>query len=110
MMIVKHINSPLNFQENNSIITRIKLNPTQQSYTQPRSLFKISNSLEGRLLVDEFNPKIPIEKAITPPSSWYTSPSFNSLELDRIFYKGWQAVGMYDYVYICVCISVLFIY
>ncbi|KAM7473531.1 hypothetical protein LguiB_020774 [Lonicera macranthoides] len=45
------------------------------------------------VLVDEFDPKIPIEKALTPPSSWYTHPSFLSLELDRLFYRGWQAVG-----------------
>ncbi|KAM7274058.1 hypothetical protein ACFE04_028722 [Oxalis oulophora] len=55
-----------------------------------------SNSLEveeQRKLVHQFNPKIPIEKAITPPSSWYTHPSFHSLELNQLFYKGWQAVG-----------------
>ena len=41
----------------------------------------------------EFDPKIPIEKALTPPSSWYSLPSFYSFELDRIFYRGWQVVG-----------------
>ncbi|KAK8301266.1 hypothetical protein V6Z11_D04G009100 [Gossypium hirsutum] len=44
-------------------------------------------------IVREFDPKIPIEKAITPPSSWYTDPSFYAFELDRVFYRGWQAVG-----------------
>lgn len=44
-------------------------------------------------LVDEFDPNIPIEKALTPPSSWYTDPSFFDFELHRVFYKGWQAVG-----------------
>ncbi|KAJ4709206.1 Choline monooxygenase [Melia azedarach] len=44
-------------------------------------------------LVHDFDPKIPIEKAVTPPSSWYTDPSFLALELDRVFYRGWQAVG-----------------
>lgn len=45
--------------------------------------------------VDDFNPEIPIEEAITPPSSWYTDPSFLELELDRVFYRGWQAVGSF---------------
>lgn len=46
-------------------------------------------------LVHDFDPKIPIEKAVTPPSSWYTDPSFLALELDRVFYRGWQAVGLF---------------
>ncbi|KAF2317230.1 hypothetical protein GH714_018416 [Hevea brasiliensis] len=44
-------------------------------------------------LVDEFDPRIPMEKALTPPSSWYTDPSFYDYELHRVFYGGWQAVG-----------------
>ena len=44
-------------------------------------------------LVDQFDPTIPIERAVTPPSSWYTDPSFYALELDSVFYRGWQAVG-----------------
>ncbi|KAI3893909.1 hypothetical protein MKW92_022366 [Papaver armeniacum] len=58
----------------------------------------ICNSLSAddtrtQKLVKEFNPEIPIEKAITPPSSWYTDSLFLSLEFDRVFYRGWQAVG-----------------
>ncbi|XVF47583.1 hypothetical protein PTKIN_Ptkin03bG0121100 [Pterospermum kingtungense] len=48
---------------------------------------------EAEKMVREFDPKIPIEQALTPPSSWYTDPSFYALELDRVFYRGWQAVG-----------------
>lgn len=44
-------------------------------------------------LVDQFDPTIPIERAVTPPSSWYTDPSFYALELDSVFYRGWKAVG-----------------
>lgn len=44
-------------------------------------------------LVAEFNPKIPVEEAVTPPSSWYTDPDFYGFELNRVFYNGWQAVG-----------------
>ncbi|KAF2317219.1 hypothetical protein GH714_017591 [Hevea brasiliensis] len=43
-------------------------------------------------LVDEFDPRIPIEKSVTPPTSWYSDPSFFDYELHRVFYGGWQAV------------------
>ncbi|KAL0302403.1 UNVERIFIED_CONTAM: Choline monooxygenase, chloroplastic [Sesamum angustifolium] len=65
-----------------------------------------SSSMQGisgderkvRRLVQEFNPKIPIEEAVTPPSSWYTDPDFYSLELDQVFYRGWQPVGYTEQV------------
>ncbi|XP_026404184.1 choline monooxygenase, chloroplastic-like isoform X2 [Papaver somniferum] len=64
----------------------------------PKRSMIICNSLSAddtrtQKLVKEFNPEIPIEKAITPPSSWYTDSSFLSLEFDRVFHRGWQAVG-----------------
>lgn len=74
---------------------------THQQHHRPRSLM-VTNSLlhnshslqsHCQKLVDEFDPDIPIEKAATPPSSWYTDPSFFDFELHRVFYKGWQAVG-----------------
>ncbi|XP_027184128.1 choline monooxygenase, chloroplastic [Coffea eugenioides] len=57
--------------------------------------FTVSSSLdkEAQTLIQQFNPQIPIEEALTPPSSWYTDPSFHSLELQQVFYRGWQAVG-----------------
>ncbi|XP_026458018.1 choline monooxygenase, chloroplastic-like isoform X2 [Papaver somniferum] len=70
----------------------------QRNFLPKRSMI-ICNSLSAdddtrtQKLVKEFNPDIPIEKAITPPSSWYTDSSFLSLEFDRVFYRGWQAVG-----------------
>lgn len=54
---------------------------------------------DHRKIVEQFDPRIPIEKAVTPPSSWYTHSSFLSLELDRVFYRGWLAVGLYSYFY-----------
>lgn len=54
------------------------------------------NLVSAQKLVHEFNPKIPIEKALTPPSSWYTDTSFLALELHRVFYRGWQVVGYTD--------------
>ncbi|KAI3782270.1 hypothetical protein L2E82_12310 [Cichorium intybus] len=64
----------------------------RKSHETNHSLLEPSQEL-ARSLVHEFNPHIPIEEALTPPSSWYTSPSFLSLELDQVFFRGWQAVG-----------------
>ncbi|PON46131.1 3-phenylpropionate/cinnamic acid dioxygenase, alpha subunit [Trema orientale] len=65
-----------------------------------RGIFKACCSLENPRveghalsLVDQFDPRIAIEEAVTPPSSWYTHPSFYDLELRRVFYRGWQLVG-----------------
>ncbi|RLN13627.1 choline monooxygenase, chloroplastic [Panicum miliaceum] len=44
-------------------------------------------------LVAEFDPAVPLEAAVTPPSGWYTDADFLRLELDRVFLRGWQAVG-----------------
>ncbi|ESQ54249.1 hypothetical protein EUTSA_v10025251mg [Eutrema salsugineum] len=49
-------------------------------------------------LVAEFDPEIPLERASTPPSSWYTDPQFYRFELDRVFYGAWQAVGYSDQI------------
>nr|AFG28558.1 choline monooxygenase [Atriplex canescens] len=49
-------------------------------------------------LVKDFDPLVPAEDALTPPSSWYTEPAFYAHELDRIFYKGWQVAGYSDQV------------
>ncbi|KAG9456168.1 hypothetical protein H6P81_000676 [Aristolochia fimbriata] len=45
------------------------------------------------MVLEEFDPEIPLQEAMTPPSSWYTQPSFFHLELERVFYREWQAVG-----------------
>ena len=57
----------------------------------------LGNSDAGKL-VHEFDPKVPVEKAVTPPSSWYTDPSFFREELERVFYRGWQAVGCIEHI------------
>ncbi|KAK6942438.1 Rieske [2Fe-2S] iron-sulfur domain [Dillenia turbinata] len=60
---------------------------------------KIRCSQVGSLgLVHQFNPKVPLEEALTPPSSWYTDPSFLSLEFQYVFSRGWQAVGCTEHV------------
>lgn len=60
---------------------------------------KLKNSLQStHKIVHEFDPNIPVEEAETPPSSWYFDPSFYSLEIDCVFYKGWQVVGCIDQI------------
>lgn len=65
----------------------------RNSYEPPNHRLLESSEEIGRSLVHQFNPNIPIQEALTPPSSWYTSPSFLSLELNQVFFRGWQAVG-----------------
>ncbi|XP_070558869.1 uncharacterized protein [Ptychodera flava] len=45
-----------------------------------------------------FNPKTPVESAVTPPSSWFTSTEFHELECETIFNKHWLFVGRRDAV------------
>ncbi|CAK9171580.1 unnamed protein product [Ilex paraguariensis] len=75
----------------NSIFNSSK--PINHSLSSSSSSSSCDTSHQALTLVHEFNPQIPIQEALTPPSSWYTDPSFFSLEVDRVFYRGWQAVG-----------------
>ena len=45
-----------------------------------------------------FDPSIPIERAWTPPASWYVSPEFLDRERDAVFAATWQAVGRVEQV------------
>jgi choline monooxygenase len=45
------------------------------------------------MAMQTFDPGIPIEKASTPPSAWYTQPSFFHRERATVFRRSWQAVG-----------------
>ncbi|XP_061990315.1 choline monooxygenase, chloroplastic-like [Rosa rugosa] len=58
-----------------------------------KSLSLTSPSVGAPTLLDQFDPTIPVERAVHPPSSWYTDPALYAQELDSIFYRGWQAVG-----------------
>lgn len=73
------------FRSPNSLLIRKSLETNHSSLEPSQDL--------ARSLIHEFNPDIPIEEALTPPSSWYTSPSFLSLEFNQVFLRGWQAVG-----------------
>src|SRR5262245_5531008 len=45
-----------------------------------------------------FDPSLPIEKAWTPPASWYRGSDFLELERTRLFGRTWQAVARLDQV------------
>ncbi|MBL8959585.1 MAG: aromatic ring-hydroxylating dioxygenase subunit alpha [Gemmatimonadetes bacterium] len=36
---------------------------------------------------------VPVERAETIPSSWYTSPDFHAVDRDAVFARSWQGVG-----------------
>ena len=48
--------------------------------------------------LQRFDPSLPIERASTPPASWYTDPVFLELEEQKVFRGTWQAAGPLDRV------------
>ena len=44
-------------------------------------------------LIEAYDAGLPLERAATPPSGWYTDPRMYELERERVFFKHWQAVG-----------------
>jgi choline monooxygenase len=46
--------------------------------------------MDLRAEVDGFDPRIPIERAHTPPVSWYTAPEFDRLDRAAVFRWNWQ--------------------
>ena len=49
-----------------------------------------------RAEISRFDPMVPIERAHTPPASWYVRPEFLEVERERVFRRTWQAVGRVD--------------
>jgi len=47
-------------------------------------------------LADDFDVDVPIERAWTPPSGWYTDESIWKLELRQVFRDSWQPVARLD--------------
>ena len=40
--------------------------------------------------IARFDASVPLERAATPPGSWYTDPAILALERERLFYRTWQ--------------------
>ena len=49
-----------------------------------------------REIVANFNPTAPLNKASTPPASWYSDPRIFQLEYRTVFSCSWQMVGRAD--------------
>jgi choline monooxygenase len=49
-----------------------------------------------RDVVARFDPSIPIERASTPPSAWYTDPTLYALERRAVFGRVWQPAARLD--------------
>ncbi len=58
----------------------------------------IVNHESIRAELARFDPSLPIERAFTPPASWYVRPEVHELERERVFRRSWQAVGRLDQV------------
>src|SRR5262245_65572720 len=46
--------------------------------------------------VARFDSGLPIERAATPPASWYTDPAILALERERVFFRSWHAAARLD--------------
>ncbi len=46
--------------------------------------------------IQRFDPNIPIERAWSPPKSWYTEQAFLDLERDAVFSRTWQPIARAD--------------
>jgi choline monooxygenase len=46
--------------------------------------------------IARFDPELPLERASTPPGSWYTDPAILALERERLFFRSWHAAARLD--------------
>ena len=49
-------------------------------------------------IVAQYDPALPLDRAATIPSSWYTNKDFYDLELKTVFSRSWQLAGRVDQV------------
>jgi choline monooxygenase len=47
----------------------------------------------ARRAIARFDPDLPVERASTPPASWYVDPAFFALEQERVLRRHWLPVG-----------------
>ncbi len=46
-----------------------------------------------RAAIERFDPRVPIERAWTPPSVWYVDPRMADVERQAVFQRSWQPVA-----------------
>jgi choline monooxygenase len=49
-------------------------------------------------IIGQYDPNLPLDRASTIPSSWYTNKDFYELELKAVFSRSWQLAGHRDQV------------
>src|SRR5215211_7650736 len=49
-------------------------------------------------IVDHYDPQLPLDRASTIPSSWYTDKDFYEHELETVFSRSWQLAARADQV------------
>jgi len=49
-------------------------------------------------IIRQYDPDLPLDRASTIPSSWYTNNDFYKLELRTVFSRSWQLAGRVDQV------------
>ena len=54
------------------------------------------STIELRDCIDAFDATLPIERAWTPPSSWYTDDRLYALGRDTVFRSSWQPAARLD--------------
>ncbi len=47
-------------------------------------------------LIDAYDPALPLERAWTPPSAWYTDEGFAGREAEAVFGRNWVVAGRVD--------------
>jgi choline monooxygenase len=55
-----------------------------------------ADSMDRSQLIQQlsvFDPSLPVERAWTPPASWFTAPEFLDLEHDEVIARSWQPVA-----------------
>jgi choline monooxygenase len=48
--------------------------------------------------IERFDPALPMDRAATPPKSWYVEPAMLERERERVFKRHWQYAGPLDLV------------
>ena len=55
-----------------------------------------TGSLTYQLEIWRWDPSVSVDRATTPPASWFTDPEIFQLELAAVFTGNWLAVGRTD--------------
>ena len=72
-----------------SATTKVRASSRSLSQTAAATRTLTDDALFARE-AHRWDPQVPIERATTPPASWYTSPEVFRREAPLVFHRGWQ--------------------